>query len=272
MRSVTERLVVAIAIALALACAGAAAQPAVQPAVQAAVQAPAAAASAASPRAAAVRSAVAKLAADPLLAGRHKEHELRWKDSKDAPDRRKPTKDELAVLEWLRAFGRFLDDTSRLLVYGLALLVAALLLVGLRHLVVLRRTGPRMDDAPAASHVRDLDVRPESLPVDIGAAAWTLWRAGDVPAALSLLYRGALSRLIHRHGLPIQSAATEGECLDLARSVLASDALRYLTQLVRAWEANTYGGRALSNDLGELLCTGFSTRLDPPPTAAGARA
>ena len=194
---------------------------------------------------------------------------MRWKPSKDEPpDKRKPDKDEIALVEWLRAFGRFLDDTSRLLVYGLGLLAAALLLVGLRHLVVLRRTGARLDDAPAVSHVRDLDVRPESLPVDIGAAAWALWRADDVPAALSLLYRGALSRLIHRHGLPIQSASTEGECLALARPVLGADALRYLTQLVRAWEASTYGGRALSNDLGELLCTGFTTRLDPTPAAA----
>jgi len=118
--------------------------------------------------------------------------------------------------------------------------------------------------------VRDLDVRPESLPDDVGAAAWVLWQAGRVPEALSLLYRGALSRLIHQYRVPITASATEGECLELARGRLAAPALRYITQVVRAWEASTYGGRALSGAMGEALCTGFGERLDGRPAAEGA--
>ncbi len=118
------------------------------------------------------------------------------------------------------------------------------------------------------SHVRDLDVRPESLPDDVGGAAWALWQSGQVPAALSLLYRGALSRMIHRFEVPITASATEGECLELARGRLETGALRYVTQVVRAWEANIYGGRTLSLAMGEALCMGFGQRLDASAPAA----
>ena len=70
--------------------------------------------------------------------------------------------------------------------------------------------------------------------------------------------------------MPIGAATTEGECLDLARPRLDAGAQRYLTQLVRAWEASTYGGRSLSTAMGESLCGGFGARLDAPPAGANA--
>jgi hypothetical protein len=260
----------ALAAALLALAARAPAQDAAPAASAPAASAPAAAASApdaAARRAAAVAAAASALRADPLLSGHHKTHVLKWND--DEPrKKRKPS--ETAFGAWLRDFARFLNDTSRLLVYGLALVLVALLLVSLRHLVQLRGARLRVAHAAAVSHVRDLDVRPESLPADIGAAAWALWQAGDVAGALSLLYRGALSRLIHRFAVPIGASTTEGECLDLARGRLEPGALRYLTQLVRAWEASTYGGRSLSLAMGESLCGGFTTRLDAAPGAAEA--
>ena len=70
--------------------------------------------------------------------------------------------------------------------------------------------------------------------------------------------------------MPITASATEGECLELARGRLEAPALRYVTQVVRAWEANTYGGRALSSAMGEALCSGFGQRLDAVPAATPA--
>ena len=175
-------------------------------------------------------------------------------------------------MAWLAEFARFLNDTSRFLFWGLVAILVAVALVSARHLVQLRAFRLRAAAESAVSHVRDLDVRPESLPDDVGAAAWALWQAGKVPAALSLLYRGALSRMIHRFEVPITASATEGECLDMARGRLAPEAMRYVTQVVRAWEANTYGGRALSMAMGESLCTGFGRRLDALPAAAGGEA
>ena len=214
------------------------------------------------PRAIGIETALDKLRTDPLLSGKHVEHRLRWKDG-DEPVRKKekPPSWLRAFVEWLASLARFLNDTSRFLLWGIVLVLVALALVSVRHVVQLRAFR-RAKVASAVSHVRDLDVRPESLPDDVGAAAWALWQAGDVPAALSLLYRGALSRLIHRFDVPITASATEGECLDLARGRLETTALRYVTQVVRAWEANIYGGRTLSNAMGEALCAGFGQRLD----------
>ena len=261
MRSLRADIVRVLAgVILAAACAGGAS-------AQDADAAPAAASAPADPRAARVESAVEKLRAAPLLSGKHTEHRLRWKDS-DEPDKKK--KDELdpSFFKWLAEFARFINDTSRFLLWGIVVVLVALALVSVRHVVQLRAFR-RAKAASAVSHVRDLDVRPESLPDDVGAAAWALWQSGQVPAALSLLYRGALSRMIHRFAVPITASATEGECLELARGRLEATALRYVTQVVRAWEANIYGGRTLSLAMGEALCTGFGQRLDAsPPLAA----
>ena len=228
----------------------------------AAASAPPAPAVVAGPRSKAIEDAVGQLRDDPLLSGRHKEHRLEWQPK---PDKKKKVDLDTSWLEWFAALGRFINDTSRFLLYGIVLVLVALLLVSARHLVQLRAFRRRAVAAAAVSHVRDLDVRPESLPDDVGAAAWALWQVGQVPAALSLLYRGALSRLIHRWHVPISASTTEGECLALARGTLAPPAQRYLTQVVRAWEANIYGNRTLSSAMGEALCTGFASRLDATP-------
>ena len=214
------------------------------------------------PRALRVDAAVDKLRTDPLLAGRHKEHRLRWIDD-DTKEKPTPasSSDLGWLFDWLASLARFINDTSRFLLWTIVAVLVALALVGARRVIQLRAFR-RARAAQAVSHVRDLDVRPESLPDDVGAAAWALWQSGQVQQALSLLYRGALSRMIHRFEVPITASATEGECLELARGRMEAGALRYVTQVVRAWEASIYGGRALSLAMGETLCTGFGPRLD----------
>ncbi|MEP6503832.1 MAG: DUF4129 domain-containing protein, partial [Betaproteobacteria bacterium] len=221
----------------------------------------------AGPRSKAIEAAADKLRDDALIAGKHKEHRLEWQPK---PTKKKKVDLDTSWLKWFASLARFINDTSRFLLYGIVIVLVALLLVSARHLVQLRAFRRRAAAAAAVSHVRDLDVRPESLPDDVGAAAWALWQAGQVPAALSLLYRGALSRLIHRWHVPISASTTEGECLDLARGALEPQAQRYLTQVVRAWEANIYGNRTLSSAMGEVLCSGFATRLDGTPASEDA--
>ena len=218
------------------------------------------------PRALRIDAAVDKLRTDPLLAGKHKEHRLRWID--DAKDEPPPARssDMGWLFDWLASLARFINDTSRFLLWAIVAVLVALALVGARRVIQLRAFH-RARASQAVSHVRDLDVRPESLPDDVGAAAWTLWQSGQVQQALSLLYRGALSRMIHRFEVPITASATEGECLELARGRLEGGALRYVTQVVRAWEASIYGGRTLSSAMGEALCSGFAQRLDAAPAA-----
>ena len=271
MRSSAD-LLRALALAAACVAGGAQAQDAGDAAASAPMAVPAASAPVpdVDPRVVRIEKARDELRDDPLLTGKHKELRPHWISDDEPRKKRKPVRDDDASwFSWLAGLGRFLSDTSRFLLWGGVAVLVALALVSARHLINVRAFERRAKAEAAISHVRDLDVRPESLPDDVGAAAWALWQAGRVPEAMSLLYRGALSRLIHKYRVPITSSATESECLDLARGLLESPTLRYVTQVVRAWEASIYGGRALSAAMGEALCTGFGQRLDGRPGPAG---
>jgi hypothetical protein len=114
----------------------------------------------------------------------------------------------------------------------------------------------------APSHVRDLDIRPESLPDDVGAAALALWERGEQRAALALLYRGTLSRLVHVHAVPIRASSTEGECLALARQRVPAATGRYATQLVETWTGAVYGAQTPAGSVVQALCGEFAAALD----------
>src|SRR5690606_9992514 len=127
----------------------------------------------------------------------------------------------------------------------------------------------RSDESVAPTHVRDLDIRPESLPDDIGAAAWSLWEHGEHRSALSLLYRGLLSRLVHAHALPIRDSSTEGDCLALAERYLASDRHDYVSQLIRTWQRAVYGGENPQAPDIRRLCDDFAQALRASAPAQG---
>jgi hypothetical protein len=116
----------------------------------------------------------------------------------------------------------------------------------------------------APTHVQDLDIRPESLPPDIGAAARDLWDRGEQRAALALLYRGMLSRLAHVHEVPIRDSSTEGDCLALAARTLDASRVAYATQLVRTWQRAIYGGLTIETAEVWDLCAEFAAHLDGP--------
>ena len=64
-----------------------------------------------------------------------------------------------------------------------------------------------------ATEIAGLDIRPESLPDDILAAVQALWQQQQRRAALALLYRATLSRLVHDFGVTLNRGATEQDCL-----------------------------------------------------------
>ncbi|MET0657279.1 MAG: DUF4129 domain-containing protein, partial [Steroidobacteraceae bacterium] len=111
------------------------------------------------------------------------------------------------------------------------------------------------------THVRDLDIRPESLPDDIGAAALGLWNEGQRRAALALLYRGLLSRLVHVYDVPIKASSTEGDCLHMVEQHLSEQRLAYANHLVRVWQRAVYGARDPENEEVRDLCLGFDAQI-----------
>jgi Domain of unknown function (DUF4129) len=215
-----------------------------------------------------VRAEVDGLRADPNLPGIKKEDQLRFK--KD-DDENKSSKSK-SVPSWLRSLGRWISEAGRVFVWALAALALALVLVGLRHWVRERGGAALRRSVPLPSHVRDLDIRPESLPEHIGAAARLLWQRGETRAALSLLYRGALSRLVHQHVVPVSAASTEGECMALAARCLAPQASAYFGRLVGAWQLAVYGARLPEEASVLALCADFDAALGAHARSPGVAA
>ncbi|MBH9577383.1 DUF4129 domain-containing protein [Inhella sp. 1Y17] len=213
--------------------------------------------------ASAVQAAASAVAADPLLPGTETTKTLRFKRDED---KEKPGKKSDARW-WADLMGN-LSAGLRVAIWLLGAALLIWLLLRLRDWLGRGRGAGELAPLPP-THVGTLDIRPASLPADIGAAARALWQRGEERAALSLLYRGALSRLVHGQGVPIRAASTESECLALAAARLAGPAQAFLVQLVTGWQTVAYAQRTLAPEQLEALCQGFDAHL---PAAAEAPA
>ena len=216
--------------------------------------------------AARIEAAASAVRADPDLGGVRKESTWRFRDSTQ-PDAPTPP------LPWLVALARWLAESGRVVVWLLAAVVLAVIVVTARRWLAVHGDPIGRRGARLPSHVRELDIRPESLPADIGIAVRELWLAGERRAALSLLYRGALSRLVHSYQVAIGDASTEGDCVRLARAALPPPRGDFVTALVDAWQLAVYGGRPLATEHVLRLCADFDRLLPAVATAApGAQA
>ena len=244
----------AIAIALAQPVAGASAQ---EPAAQETGQIPRED----------VAAALAAVQRDPNLGGQGTMKMLRWKSSG------RQSKADLSWLGWVTGFFGWMGQSARYLIW-----ITIALLAGWLGVYLIRAFRNSRSDTEAAdafvppTHVRNLDIRPESLPANIGAAARKLWEKGDHRAALSLLYRGLLSRLSHVHRVPILDSSTEGDCLLLLPGRVPAKTSDYASQLVDAWRGFVYGGTEAATPTVHALCDGFAAALDrqaPRPIEGG---
>jgi Domain of unknown function (DUF4129) len=208
-----------------------------------------------------VDAAIAKVKTDPNLSQEKTIRTLKWRDQDNQPKRKS------SWFGWLGDLFGFIAQTGRVIVW-LALGVAiALLIVAIVRIVRSIQPNAKVIPFTVPTHVRDLDIRPESLPDDIGAAARTLWEQGEHRAALALLYRGLLSRLVHVHAIPIRHSSTEGDCLALAVQRLPSQR-EYVTQVIRLWQHAVYGGQLPQSDAVHALCAGFAAALDNATASA----
>ena len=214
-----------------------------------------------------IAAAVKALREDPNLGGERKERTLRWVDDKQPKARDRP-----AWIEWISGLFEWLARTSRFLFWGAIVVLVGFIGIFLVRLLRERASASSTDRFTPPTHVRDLDIRPESLPDDIGAAARQLWQRGQQRAALALLYRGLISSLVHVHRIPIRGSSTEGECLALAVPHLKESPQRYASRLVRTWQHSVYGGREPPAETVFALCDEFAGALAPPAPAAASSA
>ena len=201
-----------------------------------------------------IRAAAAKLRADPNLGGERSLRTLRWNEVNEA-------KTSAPTPRWLTGLFDFLAQSSSLLLWIIGALGVAIAVVwGIR---VLRERAPAAATAEVeATSLHGLDIRPESLPENIGAAALELLEAGREREALSLLYRGALSRAVHRHGITIASSATEGEALRAVNATLDPPRAAYFSDLVKLWQRTVYAGESVMREPIARLCRGFAESLE----------
>jgi Domain of unknown function (DUF4129) len=205
-----------------------------------------------------VARAINIIKADPNLATERTIRTLRWVNKSDPA----PTETHNS-LDWLLQLMGWFAQSARVLVWVAVALLAGLLMIFVLRLIRDHRPATRLGrKAAAPTHVQDLDIRPESLPDNIGSASRALWDSGDHRAALSLLYRGLLSRLVHVHGVPIRDSSTEGDTLRLTATRLAEEKRSYVTQLIRVWQHAVYGGLQPDTRVLYVLCDEFAPALD----------
>jgi hypothetical protein len=107
-----------------------------------------------------------------------------------------------------------------------------------------------------------LDINPDSLPADVGAAALSLLEAGRTREALSLLYRGSLSRVVHRFAVVVGESFTEGEALRAVGQRLDQPRVQYFAALVALWQRVVYAAEAAAPESVAVLCREFAPTFD----------
>ena len=142
-------------------------------------------------------------------------------------------------------FASFMQFVAEILRGAVWVLLGAVLLYALYWL--LRRLNwiraPERSQWTPPATLFGLDVRPESLPQDVAAAAAQLARSGNLTAALSLLYRGALVTLLHRDQIELANGDTEVDCLTKTRDRVAAPTYAYLSRLLSIWQTAAYAHR-----------------------------
>ncbi len=206
-----------------------------------------------------IARAIAAVKADPKFGTETTIKTLKWKTA-DTPKPATPETPEW--MQWIAGFFNWMDQSARVIVWIGVILAAVLLARFIIRLVSTRRLSSHEEAFIAPTHVRDLDIRPESLPPDIGAAARALWDRGEHRAALALLYRGLLSRLAHVHRMPIRDSSTEGDCLRLVAQHFPAKRSEYASRLVRVWQRAVYGSEDVQASTVYMLCEDFAAMLD----------
>jgi hypothetical protein len=164
------------------------------------------------------------------------------------------TEEQARDLKGFAAIVRAVAQVMRVAVW-VALTIALLFAVYwlLRH--VRFKGDAQPSPPPPPDLLFGLDVRPESLPKDIAAAAAAHIARGQLVAALSLLYRGALISLLHRDGVELSGGDTEADCMAKVKPRVNAATHLYLVRLVAAWQAAAYAQRTPPAAEVEALAT-----------------
>lgn len=160
------------------------------------------------------------------------------------------------ALESLSPYAALIIQILEILLWGLVIAIFAYLIYRFRHVRVGELTGRGRKAAPTPpSHLFGLELNQDSLPDDVIAAAQSMWQQQEFRRALSLLYRAALTYLVHERHLPLNSSHTEQECLQLCLQQEPEHRGRYFQLLTGHWIALAYAHQPLNDEAFARLCT-----------------
>jgi len=204
---------------------------------------------------------IAEVLASPEFGSEREVKHWRYTGETSPPEERKP----FSLSESWLSLIRFISDISQGLLWALAIVAVLLILYALSRFMPEPRLRKRAYRPPDA--LFGLDLAPESLPEDVAAAAAAAARAGRPREALSLLYRGALSALVHRYEVQLLAGYTEGDCVRAAGGSLPAPGVSYFRQLVAAWQATAYAAQVPSVAGIEQLCSAWPLHFAKPAAA-----
>ncbi|MEO7402611.1 MAG: hypothetical protein ABIU95_02975 [Burkholderiales bacterium] len=195
---------------------------------------------------------IRQVLADPIFG--EEKTERAWRSKKRAEE---PKKTEAPDLSGWRAFLELIAGLVRVLVWA-ALAAAVVAILWWARRFIAPTDTPRTTRYQAPETLFGLAVRPESLPTDISGTAQSLIQAGRMREGLSLLYRGALSTLVHLHRVELAQGDTEGDALRAARRTLDATGGSYFAELVSTWQSGAYGSRWPSAEAALALAARWS--------------
>ena len=178
----------------------------------------------------------------------------RWRAIEKKEDKEKP---EPRFSQFWRNLALFLSDISQGLLWVAIAILVPLLLYVLRNFLP-EQFASKLEKYEPPANLFGLNVTPESLPADVPAAASQLAKAGQLREALSLLYRGALSELIHRYRVVVHAGDTEGDCTRAASHALEKTGAVYFSSLVTTWQRLAYASVPLQSGEVDALCQQWS--------------
>jgi hypothetical protein len=166
---------------------------------------------------------------------------MRWQPR----DPSKPKQETPADRTAWHAIGYALARAAEVFLWGAAIAALAYALWWLARQLPRAAAAARETYKPPPA-LFGMELAPEKLPADVPQAASELAAAGRLREALSLLYRGALSELVHKRGVQLLASHTEGEAVRLA-------GMLYFASLVDAWRRCAYANRLPTSEEVDAL-------------------
>ena len=208
-----------------------------------------------------------------------------WRLKPGEDDAESGDKDWLVdLLEWLfslepgegeNAGASWLPDLAtlvRVLLWAAVISLVVWLVLRYRHWLseLVMPAGPGENKA-RPMHLAGLEIAEHTLPADVASAALEALARDQRREALSLLYRGTLSRLVNDIHVTLEPGATEQECLQAFTTASPSHSgVRLLARLTPDWISTAWAHRPPESQAVEALAYAWRDTFAEPAEASHA--